>query len=500
MKPTMQNGVYNMKKLSTIFLSALLIFSMALTGCKGSKGEPIDSSSGGNQNVSQNTDVSLLLSASTVNVRVGESYQLNYSVKNTNETPIFISQDESVATVDTSGKVIGVSVGETSISVSVGGTLKTCIVNVSAKPTYNVKIDNENVMLITGNVFQIVAGFYHEGEKVNSILQFSSSNEDVASVSDTGNITAKAEGNCVITVYTDYNGTTYRNYISVLVNPAVYIDCSASIDVNYLETKTIDYAVRDFNTNEPIADAVVQLSNLSGSVLEISGNQITATDVQECTLLLKYGTVERKVEVNVVLPVQYAEYNAFAHPVALKDAFAVCSVKNQTDKKINGVSFESVDDGTFKGNCLVVDTAKTQESGSSKVSVLVLPSRSSKAEIEALQAAGYNYLQINVKFVPSSPDFVVGATGVEFRWTAETNSSGTATAAYFNTQETFDVWRKINLPIQAVIDQYDLLNGGFDKTSNGTQDNTCFMQIFHNNDTVNSVKVYLQPLFFTKTA
>lgn len=80
------------------------------------------------------TDITLTHTGASI--KVGESFKLGYAIVPGTATNVpgatFASDNLAVATVDGSGNVVGVGVGTTNISVTVGGIVKTCVVTVNA--------------------------------------------------------------------------------------------------------------------------------------------------------------------------------------------------------------------------------------------------------------------------------------------------------------------------------------------------------------------------------
>lgn len=109
-----------MRKVGAVCLLLAILFSLMGCGTKGVK--------------------SVTFSKNTCELEVEETYQIIYSVfpeDVSTEGLRWKSIDESVATVDASGKVTGVGVGNTSITVDNGeNVLATCSVTVVQKSAY----------------------------------------------------------------------------------------------------------------------------------------------------------------------------------------------------------------------------------------------------------------------------------------------------------------------------------------------------------------------------
>ena len=130
-----------MRKVGAVCLLLAILFSLMGCGTKGVK--------------------SVTFSKNTCELEVEETYQILYSVfpeDVSTEGLRWKSIDESVATVDASGKVTGVGVGNTSITVDNGeDVLATCSVTVVQKPAYE-RLD-ENEKAFVDAFLRVIDGF-----------------------------------------------------------------------------------------------------------------------------------------------------------------------------------------------------------------------------------------------------------------------------------------------------------------------------------------------------
>lgn len=113
------------------------------------------------------------------------------------------SDNENVATVDASGKVTAVGVGQariTAVSEVFEETLEAeCVVTVNKNDVKieSVALDKTAIEITTGNTAQLSASVLPEGSPQG--VTWSSSNTEVASVDEAGIVTAIAEGTAVVT-------------------------------------------------------------------------------------------------------------------------------------------------------------------------------------------------------------------------------------------------------------------------------------------------------------
>ena len=136
-------------------------------------------------------------------VVVGEAVTLTASFKPEEAqvgTVSWKSSDETVATVDASGKVTTLAVGVAHITATVDGVSASSLVNVFAEriPATEIKLSKEEVNLLVGRAANIKSGLMPENTTDRRNIEWSSSNENVAVVSY-GYIQAKGIGEATVT-------------------------------------------------------------------------------------------------------------------------------------------------------------------------------------------------------------------------------------------------------------------------------------------------------------
>lgn len=176
------------------FLAAFIVMttmSVALVGC-GDKtsDESGNPSSSGNANVKYN----IVLSATELEIELGESEILVASCGN--KTLTFVSSDSSVATVAEDGKITAAAVGTAYIRVSAGEQEKICKVTV-VKNEWTIKIDCESSITAVNSLNkEFTATVYKNGEKTTETVAWTISGG--AELFTDGNLTR---------VYTEKAGT-----------------------------------------------------------------------------------------------------------------------------------------------------------------------------------------------------------------------------------------------------------------------------------------------------
>ena len=164
------------------------------------------------------TGVSLNTTSATVDV--GKTYQLTTTVSPSNaydSSVTWASSNTSIATVSTNGLVTAKAAGEATITVKTvdGGYTKTCKITVKVPPS-SISLNTASVSIELGKTYQLNATI-SPSNATNKSVTWSSSNTNIATVSASGLVTAKATGSATITVKTADGGLTKT--CSVTVNP-----------------------------------------------------------------------------------------------------------------------------------------------------------------------------------------------------------------------------------------------------------------------------------------
>lgn len=115
---------------------------------------------------------------------------------------IWSSSDESVATVSQAGKVTGIGIGEATITSIADGVSDTCTVIVEKKSVSGVILNKTSETISIGNTLILIATVL-PSDATHKQVTWSSSNDSIASVDQTGKVTGKADGTITITATAD---------------------------------------------------------------------------------------------------------------------------------------------------------------------------------------------------------------------------------------------------------------------------------------------------------
>lgn len=193
-----------------------------------------------NTQVSASTNIKVIKSVDNLKLEatskvmyVGEKYKLGYTLSPTdavNQKINWRSTKPSVATVDSSGNIIGVSVGETVIIAQSddGRYTDYCTIQVKQKAK-NIKITTKDVTIYKGDVYDIK--YTTDPATATEVsVKWESMNTGVATVTQTGKVTAVSVGSTIILAKTTAEEISYCN-ITVL-------EKSTGLKLNYNE-KTV---------------------------------------------------------------------------------------------------------------------------------------------------------------------------------------------------------------------------------------------------------------------
>lgn len=146
---------------------------------------------------------SVELSETSITLHVGEYKTLTASVKpdGTDKKPVFESDKTDIATVDKNGKITAKALGTATITVSATdypAIKATCTVNVEKWAVTALELP-ETADLTLGSTLQLDPTFTPAAAKDEYEVTYSSNNEEVAKVDQTGLVTSVAEGEATIT-------------------------------------------------------------------------------------------------------------------------------------------------------------------------------------------------------------------------------------------------------------------------------------------------------------
>lgn len=132
------------------------------------------------------------------------------------DTVTFSSSDENILTVSDAGRVTSGwrNYGTAKITATTGSGKSTSIDITVVKTADSIGLDNTSLNLDLGTIGKLTATM--SPSDAVDVLEWSSSNSDIAEVDQNGNVTAKAKGTAVITVKASYSGVSATCTVTVI--------------------------------------------------------------------------------------------------------------------------------------------------------------------------------------------------------------------------------------------------------------------------------------------
>ena len=178
---------------------------------------------------------SLTLNKSELALNVGDEETLSVSgqpTNATNKTLVWKSSNPEVASVSSTGKVIGASKGTSVIradSTDGSGKYVSCVVTVNNIQILNVSMDKSSLDLSEGDTASVVATIYPTNA-TTKMLKWTSSNTSVATVDSKGNVIAgSTKGYAIITASATDGSGKFAECV-VLSKPKIHI---TGLTINY---------------------------------------------------------------------------------------------------------------------------------------------------------------------------------------------------------------------------------------------------------------------------
>ena len=229
------------------------------------------------KNIKEITSViTLTLNQSDAHLKASETLTLAATVgpdEATNKKVDWKSDDETVASVSADGVVTAHKVGQTSIHAIAndgGGAKATCIITVDPTMVSSISLSQENLKIRKNHTAQLSA-IVAPTDATNASFIWSSSNEDVAKVSEDGVISAIAPGDAVIKA-TSQDGSQVEASCQVKVLPVLKGDSNDDDEINVVDAvNTVNYIFNKvtgtfaFEAADVNSDDHISISDVTGT-------------------------------------------------------------------------------------------------------------------------------------------------------------------------------------------------------------------------------------------
>lgn len=310
------------------------------------------------------TDIKL--NATNINLKIDSTFTLTYKLTPASATLHeieFTSSDPSVATVDETGVIKGISEGKAIIEVSdkISGIKTGAEVEVSSEAG----VDPKSIEVEPTDITIGVGG----SQKINVLIKPSDANanvtwqsldDDVASVSSSGVITGKKTGSTQVVVTTVNNKSAYVDV--KVTNESIEVEGikakTKSLTMDIGNSKTIEYTITPSNaTNQGVT-----ITSSDSDIVKVNGHKITAVKEGNATITIKTNdgghTDTIDVKVKKVSVVNETDIQLSTTKVSLKvggsqTVTATVLPKNATYKTVTWKSIDTsvatVKDGLIVG-------------------------------------------------------------------------------------------------------------------------------------------------------
>lgn len=223
------------------------------------------------------------LNVQDMTLLVGQTDKLTATIEPenaTDQTIVWKSDNEAIATVGTDGTVTAVSIGTANITATCGEATATCKVTVNAVPASSIELSLEDVTILLGENVTLTAKVYPENT-TNQTITWTSDNDAVASVDADGKVTALSVGTANITASCGTVSATCK----VTVTPVAPTSIELNIKDMVLfigQSETIQAIVRPANTTYPTVtwqsdDETIATVSAEGKVTGIKEGVATIT-------------------------------------------------------------------------------------------------------------------------------------------------------------------------------------------------------------------------------
>ena len=367
------------------------------------------------------------LNKTSLNLTEGDTYTLFATVMPadaTDKSVIWSSSNPSVAPVDNSGIVIAVKAGSATIAVRTtdGGYTASCSISVIAKtyPVTGVTLDKNEMTLKKGGSYKLTATVSPAGApEKDKVLEWISSNEEVAKVSADGTVIALQSGNATITTYTRNREFSASCYITV-INPitsfklkthngesGVFENETIQIDVAEVMPSDADETEFEWESSDMSAATVDKHGNVTGKVSSSKDCKVIITAKSKT-----YPDVKATITLDIFAHVKEVHFEPAE--LTLNSGGGSYSAKTVLKVSPEWAKVQEMESVTPENtDLIVVNKGKT----AGEYNVLALPNITGKTRIVAVSKDGAikGYCNVTVIDKVLVEDIVLNRTSVNLK-------------------------------------------------------------------------------------
>ena len=246
--------------------------------------------------------ISLNKTQTTIGVGASEQLTVIYNPEETtdNKNVTWSSDKETIAKVDNNGKVIGVNPGTAIITAKCGEETATCTVNVTSK-LQSISLDKTSLELAKGQSQKLTVTYNPQNTTDSKNVTWTSSNPNVATVDEQGNVTAVANGTAVITAKSEVTGVKDATCTVNVTSKLQHITLNkteVNLNKGNKEKLTVEFYPEDTTDSKNVTWSVID-----DKVATVDGNgTITAVNAGTTTVIATCGDKTAQATVTVKSP------------------------------------------------------------------------------------------------------------------------------------------------------------------------------------------------------
>ena len=206
---------------SMLFRRLICILAMLMLVCVGAA--VLAACGGSDDEGGDPPAASISLNKTSVTLEAGKTELLIATLQNSEETIIWTSEDNSVATVDNDGLVHAVAKGETSVTATAGTVWASCTVTVVDETAPVISVDYKELNIVRGKSFTVTATTTFNGALESAVYDWQCDDEDdiisISAEGDKATLTALKVGRTEVAVSTTAHGVFVSTKLTVNVLP-----------------------------------------------------------------------------------------------------------------------------------------------------------------------------------------------------------------------------------------------------------------------------------------
>ncbi len=230
---------------------------------------------------------------------IGDEFVMNasvYPLDATNQSLVWTSSDNTVATVTENGTVTILSAGKVTITAKANnGVSASCLITAKAIDVTAVNLSQTTLSIQVFDSEQLTATVSPLNATDKTII-WSSSNETIASVDENGIVTANKSGSCSI-MATSSNGKTKSCTVTVTdIEPTSISVSESSVNLDIDESKTIVTTLSPKN----VTDTELTWKSNNTTIATVSNGVITAVGAGTAKIIVTTGNgLQKEIVVTV---------------------------------------------------------------------------------------------------------------------------------------------------------------------------------------------------------